>query len=143
MYLTAYCITTLGAFCVITMLSRRDDECEKISSLRGLAWHHPILAGVLSLMLFSLAGLPITAGFIGKVYILQAAVSSSLWLPVFVLILSSTIGLFYYLRVISELFVRKEPSLPRVASISGSLALAALTFFVLWLGVCPSWLIFA
>ena len=133
-YLTAYFITTIGAFGVITVLS----DQEPLSSFRGLAWRYPVLGCIFALMLFSLAGLPLTAGFIGKVYILRAAVSSDLWLPVIILIITSTLGLFYYLRVIFALFSREEQPLPVVVSASGCITLVALTLALLWLGIYPT-----
>ena len=141
LYLTAYCITTIGAFCVITMLFNHGEECDRLSSFRGLAWRHPALASALTLMLFSFAGLPLTAGFIGKVFIFQAAISLNLWIPVVVLIVSSTIGLFYYLRVIAVLFSREEEPWPKIFSASSAIALSVLTFLLLWLGIYPNGLI--
>ena len=140
-YLTAYCITIIGAFCVITLLSANGEECEQLASFRGLAGRHPVLASVFALMLFSLAGLPLTAGFMGKAYIFRAALSSSFWVPVGVLIVTSVIGLFYYLRVISALFAREESVVRAAPSASGSGTLAVLTFLLLWLGVCPNGLL--
>ena len=139
LYLTAYGLSILGVFCVITMLSSHGEDQESLSSFHGLAWRHPALAAAFTFMFFSLAGLPLTAGFIGKVYILRAAISSDLWLPVAVLIAASVIGLFYYLRVIFSLFVRGETGeKARVASISGSLALALLVLALLWIGIDPN-----
>jgi NADH-quinone oxidoreductase subunit N len=133
-YLTAYFITIIGAFGIITVLSDQD----QLVSYQGLAWRHPVLGCIFALMLFSLAGLPLTAGFIGKVYILRAAVSSNLWLPVIVLIITSTLGLFYYLRLIFALFSREEQPVPLVVSVSGCITLVALTLALLWLGIYPT-----
>ena len=138
LYLTAYFITTIGAFGVLTVLSSNHEDIEQLAAFRGLAWRHPVLGSIFAFMLFSLAGLPLTAGFIGKVYILRAAISSNLWLPVIVLIITSTIGLFYYLRVIFALFTKEEHPLPRIASVSGSIALIVLTLLLLWLGIYPT-----
>ena len=136
--MTAYFITTIGAFGILTVLSNNHEDVEQLAAFRGLAWRHPVLGAIFAFMLFSLAGLPLTAGFIGKVYILRAAISSSLWLPVIVLIITSTIGLFYYLRVIFALFSREEQPLPRAVPISGSIALIVLTLLLLWLGIYPT-----
>jgi len=94
----------------------------------------------------------VTAGFIGKFYVLAAGVSSGLWLLVLALIVNSAIGLFYYLRVILVMFSRpgeeevaesvpgpSAGSLPEPAvSLGGGLALAGLTALLVWLGVYPS-----
>lgn len=136
-YLTAYFITTIGAFGVITILSSKDEEAELLSSFSGLAWRHPLLGGIFALMLFSLAGLPLTAGFIAKFDVLRAAIGSNLWLPVSILIITSVIGLFYYLRVIFTLFAREEREFSKTPSLSGTLTLVGLSLLLLWLGIYP------
>jgi NADH-quinone oxidoreductase subunit N len=93
-------------------------------------------------MLLSLAGIPLTAGFLGKFYTVAAATSSSIWLLIFVLVVSSTIGLFYYLRVVVAIFATEnvptdaEKPLPAVPALGGA-TLAALAFVLVWLGVYP------
>ena len=90
-------------------------------------------------MLLSLAGIPLTAGFVGKFYIVAAGVGSTLWLLVIVLAINSVIGLFYYLRIIVALFTRSEEEGPAgpAASRSGSVALGTLTLLLVCLGVYP------
>jgi NADH-quinone oxidoreductase subunit N len=138
-YLTAYFITTLGAFGVVTVLSEKDRDADSMDDYRGLAWRRPWLAGVFTAMLLSLAGIPLTAGFIGKFTIVAAGVGSALWLLVIVLTVNSAIGLYYYLRMIVALYARAEeekttrPELSR----TGSAALLGLTILLIWLGVYP------
>lgn len=138
-YLTAYFITTLGAFGVVTMLSGKDRDADAMDDYQGLAWKRPWLAGVFTAMLFSLAGLPLTAGFVGKFYIVAAGAGSALWLVVVIMIINSVIGLFYYLRIIVALFSRaeNEESAMNGLSLSGSAVLALLTIMLVWLGVYP------
>ena len=113
-YLTTYFISTLGAFGVITVLSGPGHEMESLDDYRGLFWRRPWLAGVFSAMVLSLAGLPLTAGFIGKFYLVMAGVGTTLWTLVIVLVLSSTIGLYYYLRILFTFYVQQpEPRVPR------------------------------
>jgi len=92
-------------------------------------------------MLLSLAGMPLTAGFIGKFYLLAAGVSSSLWLLVFSLVVSSAIGLCYYLRIIVALFARPKSEVAAAPAepvpFGTGLALAVLTVLLVWLGVYP------
>ena len=141
-YLTAYMVTTLGAFGVITALSSSEHEAEDIEDYRGLFWRRPALAIVFTAMLFSLAGIPLTAGFLGKFYTIAAATNSSIWLLIFVLVAASAIGLFYYLRVVVVMFANErvpglaEPQLPAVPAMAG-FSLAALSFMLIWLGVYP------
>ncbi|HWT80900.1 MAG TPA: NADH-quinone oxidoreductase subunit N, partial [Candidatus Methylomirabilis sp.] len=97
-YLVAYFVTMLGAFGVVTVLSTEDRDADIMEDYRGLFWRRPALALTFTAMLLSLAGIPLTAGFVGKFFVLSAAVGSALWIPVFVLVVGSAIGLFYYLR---------------------------------------------
>ncbi len=138
-YLTAYFITTLGAFGVVTVISEQDRDADRMDDYQGLAWRRPWLAGVFTFMLFSLAGIPLTAGFVGKFYIVAAGAGSALWLVVVMMIVNSMIGLFYYLRIIVAIFSHPEKEDTAVAGLSpsGSLVLAALVILLIWLGVYP------
>ena len=106
-YTVTYVMTTLGTFGMIMLLSRQGHEAEEIKDLAGLAKRSPWCAGVMTIFMFSLAGLPPTAGFYAKLAVLQALVSTNvpgyLWLSVFAVVLS-LIGAFYYLRVIKVMF---------------------------------------
>ena len=140
-YLLAYFITTLGAFGVIAILSANETEPDTLEAYRGLGWQHPILGAVFTAMLLSLAGIPLTAGFIGKFYLLWAGVNSYLWLLVIILVINSAIGLFYYLRIIVALYSapgehtwsRAEP----ISLVSGCV-LAVLSLLLVWIGVYPT-----
>ncbi len=141
-YLVTYFLATLGSFGVIAVLSRPGREMEELEDYRGLSRQHAWLSGVFTLMLLSLAGLPLTAGFIGKFYLALAAVGSALWLLVIILVLSSTIGLYYYLRVIAALYGapadrQTEAPAPRF-SIPERLTLAVLAVLLFWIGVMPA-----
>ncbi|HUJ19757.1 MAG TPA: NADH-quinone oxidoreductase subunit N [Nitrospirota bacterium] len=138
-YLAAYFVTTLGAFGVVTILSTRDRDADRLEDYQGLAWRRPWLAGVFTLMLFSLAGIPLTAGFIGKFYVAAAGVGSGLWLLVVALVINSALGLFYYLRVIVALYSQADASQPsgEPASRLGNAVLAVLAVLLVWLGVYP------
>ncbi|HEY3416966.1 MAG TPA: NADH-quinone oxidoreductase subunit N, partial [Armatimonadota bacterium] len=107
-YLTAYFVTILGAFGVVALLSVGQREAEEIDDYRGLAWHRPWLAVVMTAMLLSLAGLPLTAGFIGKFLILIAGINAKLWALAIVLILNSGISIYYYLRIVVAIYAAPE-----------------------------------
>ncbi|MCX5757777.1 MAG: NADH-quinone oxidoreductase subunit N, partial [Candidatus Hydrogenedentes bacterium] len=145
-YLTSYFVTSLGAFGVITVLSRAGDEPDTVDDYRGLFWRRPWVAAVFIAMLMSLAGIPLTAGFIGKFYLVAAGANSARWLLVFALVINSAIGLFYYLRIILALIAEpdteQEPAtkLPPVEWVGGSI-LACLTFALVAIGVYPAPLI--
>jgi len=139
-YLVAYFVTIIGAFGVVTVLSHCEEDAESLEAYRGLFWRRPALAGVMTAMLLSLTGIPVTAGFIGKFYVVAAGAASSAWALILILVVSSVIGAFYYLRVIFALYAdtTQEPAEvpPRVAF--GSSVLVVLTLLLIWLGVYPA-----
>lgn len=106
-YLVTYVLTSLGAFGVITLMSTpySGRDADALYEYRGLFWRRPYLTAVLTVMMFSLAGIPLTAGFIGKFYVITAGVESQLWWLIGVLILGSAIGVYYYLRVMVTMFL--------------------------------------
>jgi NADH-quinone oxidoreductase subunit N len=135
-YLVAYSITIIGAFGVVSLLGDTDG----IESYYGLAWQRPWLAAIFTAMLLSLAGIPVTAGFIGKFYIIAAGAAAQRWGLIIVLAVTSAIGLAYYLRVIIALFrplpISPKP-LKKIRSVPGEIALAVLSGLLLWLGIYP------
>jgi NADH-quinone oxidoreductase subunit N len=149
-YLFAYFVTIIGAFGVVTILSTPAHGADSWDAYVGLAWRRPWLAAVFTAMLLSLAGIPLTAGFVGKFYLLAAGLGSGLWLLAVMLVLNSTIGLFYYLRVVIAMYatapaqppgLEARPGVSRLTaaeSLTGGLVLAALTLLLVWLGVYPS-----
>jgi NADH-quinone oxidoreductase subunit N len=141
-YLAAYFVTILGAFGIVTALSDTDGEAETIERVRGLFWRRPWLAALFTAMLLSLAGIPVTAGFLAKFYAAAAAVEGARWVLVLVLVLTSAIGLFYYLRVVVAMFSSVDETappktLPAVAPAAG-IALVALAVLLVWLGTWPA-----
>jgi NADH-quinone oxidoreductase subunit N len=140
-YLISYFITTLGAFGVISLLSTSKYEAEKIEDYRGLFWKRPWIATVFTLSMLSLAGIPITAGFIAKFYIIFEGMKAGLMVLIFSMIINSVIGLYYYLRVITVLFSPvNEIKLPAV-SMTGLFTLSLIGLIILLLGIYPGWLI--
>ncbi len=140
-YLVAYFITTLGAFGMISALSNADREFTHIEDLKGLFWEKPLLAAAFTTMLLSLAGIPLTAGFIAKFYIFASGVQGAMWLLIFTLVLGSGIGLYYYLRVVMVMMkspdTSSEPAEPRQIAQSGQLVLVGLMLLLIYLGVNP------
>lgn len=103
-YVVIYVLTTLSTFGLILLMSRQGFECEEISDLKGLNRRNPLLAGVLMLSMFSLAGIPPLSGFYAKLVVLQAVVGAGhVWLAVFA-VMCSLIGAFYYLRVVKAAY---------------------------------------
>ena len=101
-YLAGYFAMTLAAFGVVTVLSSgaAETDAENIDAYEGLFWRQPIAAAVLTVAMLSLAGIPLTVGFIAKFYLISAGIDGSLWLLVWALVLGSAIGIYYYLRVV-------------------------------------------
>ena len=143
-YILAYFITTLTAFGIVTLLSVTENDAEDINNYRGLFWRHPVLACVFTASLLSLAGIPLTVGFMGKFYVLAAGLQGGYWLSAVILVLSSVIGLFYYLRIITTMFtvaeeieVIEKKTHPGFYLASG-VVLSLTAFYILWLGLYPS-----
>ncbi len=140
-YLISYFVTTIGAFGVISLLSTCKNETEKIEDFMGLFWKRPWIALVFTLSMLSLAGIPLTAGFIAKFYLIMESMKAGLMILVISMIINSVIGLYYYLRVITSMFSpANETSLPEL-SLSGNMTLGLITLIVLILGIYPGWLI--
>ena len=136
-YMVAYVLTTLGTFGLILYLSSQGFESEEIADLAGLAQRSPWVAGVMTVFMFSLAGVPPLVGFYAKLSVLQALVSSNLlpyiWLAVFA-VLMSLVGAYYYIRVVKIMYFdapTRGESLQRGRGVSALLALngAAVLFF--------------
>ncbi len=138
-YLATYFVTSLGAFGIVILLSDSEKDAEDLEDYRGLFWRQPWLAGVLAVMMLSLAGLPLTAGFPGKFYLVAAGVAGARWALVVILVAASTIGLYYYLRVVAVLFARREenPQPAAIPPLAGRITVGVLTLLLVWLGVLP------
>jgi NADH-quinone oxidoreductase subunit N len=161
-YMTAYLVTVIAAFGVIAVLEPETGGTPTIEAYRGLLWRRPVLGTILVAAMLSLAGIPLTAGFVAKFLLLVAGVEAGLWIPVFALVLGSAIGVFYYLRVVVALFSRTEaeealaheahggahapapvtasepvrPSTP--VPFGAGLVLLVLAVLVIWLGTWPA-----
>lgn len=151
-YLTIYVISILAAFGLISLVSQSQDEAIDIEDYQGLYWRRPFLAVAFTISLLSLAGIPLTAGFTGKFFVLTAGVGQSQWLLVIALVIGSVIGLYYYLRLMIVMMRQENDVVPttnlikkdatKVSSLlAGSLALMLLTVVMIWLGAYPSWLL--
>ncbi len=139
-YLVCYLFMNLGAFGVVVVLAHRGKDCERMESLAGLAASRPGLAALMTLFMVSLAGIPGTAGFMGKVVIFSAAVGAG-FVPLAILgVLMSAVSVYYYIRVPVLMYMR-EPSEegPRLELSTGEgFVLLACAFAVLYLGIFPN-----
>lgn len=109
-YLIAYTATTIAAFGLLTLISTDPSGREnvRLQNLSGLFWRQPLMACLMLTALLSLAGIPLTAGFIAKFYLVNAAVAGHHWVLLFSLVAGSAIGIYYYLRVVYYMTRRPE-----------------------------------
>jgi NADH-quinone oxidoreductase subunit N len=139
-YLITYASMTMLAFAVISQLAAKDRRFESgtLVQYEGLLFQQPLLASALVLAMLALAGMPLTAGFIGKYYLVLVAVDSQLWLLLSLLVLGSSIGLYYYLRVILVLCKVPVSDGGLVFGTNQKLLLLLLASVTLWLGLYPT-----
>jgi NADH-quinone oxidoreductase subunit N len=140
-YLLAYTLMTAGAFALLIANSREGTGEERVSleDWTGFAREKPLLAGLFAIFLLSLAGFPLTAGFLGKLYILRAAIAAGLTPLAVVLVLASLLSYFYYLRVIVVMYMAAPRAAgehraarlpgPAMAGVAVAAALVVLLFF--------------
>ena len=146
LYLVAYTITTLLAFGVLAVLSGPERDAEEMDDLRGLFWRRPWLAALMTAAMLSLAGIPLTVGFIGKFAVVSAGASAALWPVLGVLVIGSALGVYYYLRVVLAMLSERPAGEPAAAALpamtlAGAITLAVLGLLLLGLGIYPAPLI--
>lgn len=106
-YLATYGLTVLGAFAVISVIEGRDEDRMRLSSYRGLFYERPALAAALTIFMLSLAGVPLTSGFIGKLLVFGAAIDQGYTWVAVVGVLASAIAAFFYLRVLVVMYMQE------------------------------------
>jgi NADH-quinone oxidoreductase subunit N len=140
-YLLVYALMNLGAFAVVAALAQRGEDLLNIKDYAGLSERQPALAALMALFMLSLAGIPITAGFIGKLYLFVAAVEAGHPELVVIGVLASAVSAFYYLRLVVLMYFRKAPdnapAVPRIGYPVGTL-LGLAAFGTLLFGIIPS-----
>lgn len=109
-YLVVYTLMTMGAFAILVAVGGQGEEGQHLEAYSGLGWERPAIGIAMTVFLLSLAGVPATGGFIGKFYVLQAAVEADMVPLAIVLVLASLISYFYYLRVVWYMWFRDAPS---------------------------------
>jgi NADH-quinone oxidoreductase subunit N len=138
MYLLIYTFTNLGAWAVIVALRRKDVIGEHIDDMNGLFFRHPTAAVLMLIFLLSLAGIPPTAGFIGKYYLFSAVVQTNHIPLAIVAVLNAAISAYFYLRIVVAMFMREATEKTGMAFAPGLLTvLAVALIFTLWIGIYP------
>ena len=141
-YLAAYSFMNLGAFGIVSLIEGKEESNLELNSYRGLGSRQPLLAALLSLFMFSLAGIPPFAGFFGKYYIFIAAIEAKLtWLAILG-VLSSVISVYFYLRLVVLMYFYESSDEFEIAkSNTGLLAVFISAILVVLLGVLPGTLL--
>ena len=138
-YLVAYAFMSLGAFTVLMIVARRDDQRYAFTDYAGLGATNPALAAVMSLFMFALAGFPPTAGFTGKFYVFSAAAQSGYYVLAVIGVLTSVVSVVYYARVVVLMYMHEpDAAAPRLSLAPTSMACLGVTVFgVIYLGMFP------
>jgi NADH-quinone oxidoreductase subunit N len=145
-YMLTYAVMNLGAFAIVTLIARQNDRRTEVEDYSGIGFRAPVLSFTLSIFLLSLLGMPLTAGFIGKVAVFGSALnvgssaSSSLYTMLVVIgVLNTAVSAYYYLRLIIVMFFRErttEWTAPRIPA-SIALVLVITILGVFYLGLFP------
>ena len=144
-YIAAYAAATVGAFGVVIAVaphSHGGHGMERIEDYRGFFWAQPFLGTVFIVSLLSLMGIPLTAGFLGKVYVVIAGAQDAHWIVLVILALSSVMGVVYYLRLILLVVTRPDSDNASLANLSPAFGVKTVLFVAaaatLILGVYPA-----
>jgi NADH-quinone oxidoreductase subunit N len=141
-YLVAYTVMNLGAFGSVIYVEKNRDETLTLSDFKGLVSSHPWVACAFGLFLLSLTGIPLTAGFAGKVFIFHSALQSGFIGLAVVGAIGTLISIYYYMRVVVMMFMREaDEALELPFSPSLSLLLLIAAWGVIHLGISPFWLL--
>jgi NADH-quinone oxidoreductase subunit N len=140
-YLVAYTVMNLGALSIVLSLSGKGDVKVNMDDYAGLARKAPFLAAMFSLFLISLAGIPLTGGFIGKFYLFSAAIQRGYIGLAIIGVLNSVISVYYYFRIIIMMYMREpapgQPD-PEPVSLPVLAIIAIAAVWILWLGIYPA-----
>ena len=145
LYLVAYAAMNLGAFAVLSILATKDDVGLNLQDLSGLSRKHPLLALAMAVFLFSMAGVPPTAGFVAKYQLFYGAVQAGEIPLVVISVLCSAISVYYYLRVLVFMYMREAGAGSDKRSVSpwAAIAVLGMVFATLQMGVIPAKMISA
>lgn len=142
-YMLTYAITNLGAFAVVALLGQKNDRRTDFEDFNGIGFKAPVLSFALSLFMLSLVGIPLTAGFMGKILVFRPALeaqSTMLTLLVVVAVVNTAISAYYYLRLIVVMFFRErtsdwvEPAMPRGLAVALLITVLGVLYFGIFSG---------
>ena len=131
-YLAIYLIMNLGTFTCILLMKRDSRMVEEIKDLAGLSKTNPAMAAAITIFMFSMAGIPPLAGFVGKLYIFQSAIQAELYGLAIIGVLARVVGAYYYLRIVKIMyFDKQEKDLEQPVSIEMKSVIAVTGIFIL------------
>ena len=139
-YLVIYTLMNVGAFGVLVYLGRTGKPMETLDQVRGAGFRYPLVGAAMAVFMFSLVGIPPTGGFLGKFYIFSAAIHQGQISLAVIGVLNSAVSVYYYLRVLVQMYMHEQPEpLPAISfSVPLSFAIAVSVWGVLQFGVTPS-----
>jgi NADH-quinone oxidoreductase subunit N len=141
-YLMIYAFMNIGAFSIVIMLRREGVSGVDIEDYKGLSKSHPLASALMLIFMFSLTGIPPTAGFIGKFYVFMESIRAGNVIPVLIAVVMSAISAYFYLRIVMYMYMHDpERDITLTTSPSMNLALIITTAGTLIIGVIPSFLI--
>jgi NADH-quinone oxidoreductase subunit N len=138
-YMIIYAFMNIGAFAVIIMLRTEGFKGDNITDYEGLSKTHPVISAFMLVFMFSLTGIPPTAGFMGKFYLFMSAINAGYTWVVIIAVIFSAISAYFYLRIVMYMYM-KEPkeTVEITASSSVGLALAITLAGVIVIGILPA-----
>jgi len=142
LYFLSYTFTGMGAFIAISIFEPKDSNKVMLEDLNGAAYKKPFVGAALAIFIFSFAGIPPMSGFFAKFYLFKSAyVNAGLHLPVIIALITSVFSIYYYLRILVHLYMKKDyddVDVKDYKTTNGSvIALAIAGFFVLYIGIFP------
>jgi NADH-quinone oxidoreductase subunit N len=138
MYLLVYTFTNLGVWAIVVALRRKDVIGEHIDEMSGLFFRHPVSAILMLIFLLSLAGIPPTAGFIGKYFLFAAVIQTNHNVLAVIAVLNAAISMYFYLRIVVAMFMRDATEKTGLALSPGVMTVMAVAIlFTLWIGIYP------
>lgn len=139
-YLAVYAVMDLGVFGILGSLSPKEEDLDALADYQGLGYSHPWQSAIFATCLLSLAGLPPTAGFIGKFLLFKAILQAHFVVLPVIGILTVIISIFFYMKVLVSLYMRPATGGPVIPGVhlSDRLACAVILLLIIWLGLLPS-----
>jgi NADH-quinone oxidoreductase subunit N len=139
-YLFAYTLMNIGAFAVVIIVGRKGEPALSIADYAGLGFRHPFLGLDMSIFMLSLAGVPLTAGFIGKFYIFSAAIKAGFTGLVIIGVMNSLISVYFYLGLVVNMYMKESPREPEpIPMMSFAVITVILTAIgTIYLGIFPA-----